>query len=184
MKRAIFRFTVICLVNGMLINSVFGSVAHATNKVPVGKVVSCSSIIHATSVAKGTFLPCLDGGKGMTFESLRGPVVVNVWGSWCAPCIEEIPHFRALAATNKVRIVGIDVEERNMAAGRKFLLSHGMTWPILYDQDSRTKAIFGFGVPVTWFIDSTGKVTFKQIGTIHSDKILFDLVNKYLKVKL
>lgn len=129
-------------------------------------------------------LPCLDGGKGLTFESIRGPVVVNVWGSWCAPCIEEIPHFRALAAKNKVRIVGIDVEERNMTSGRKFVLTHGMTWPMLYDPDARTKGIFGLGVPVTWFIDANGKATFKQIGTIHSDQQLFDLVTKNLKMSL
>jgi cytochrome c biogenesis protein CcmG/thiol:disulfide interchange protein DsbE len=155
-----------------------------TSITPIGKVVSCTTILHAKSVRKGTLLPCLDGGTGMSFESLRGPVVVNVWGSWCAPCVEEMPHFRALSALKKVRIVGIDVEERNMNTGKKFLLSHGMNWPILYDPDGRTKSIFGFGVPVTWFIDAAGKVAYKQIGTIHSDKIIFDLVRKYLKVKI
>ncbi len=149
-----------------------------------GKVISCAGIVHVAAAKKDTALPCLDGGAGLSFQSLRGPVVVNVWGSWCGPCIEEIPHFRALAAKNKVRIVGIDVEERNMAGGRKFVLSHGMTWPILFDPDGRTKGIFGLGVPVTWFIDAKGKVIYKQIGTIHSDQALFDLVTKNLGVKL
>lgn len=181
MKRFFLSIAISALLLGGLLSV---SNAEATPKSPVGKVVSCSTIFRTLTVIKGTPLPCLDGGKAMTFESLRGPVVVNVWGSWCAPCIEEMPHFRALAAKNKVSIVGIDVEERNMAAGRKFVINHGMNWPNLYDQDSRTKAIFGFGVPVTWFIDAAGKVVYKKIGTIHSDKILFDLVNKYLKVKI
>ena len=71
-----------------------------------------------------------------------------------------------------------------MASGRKFVISHGMTWPILYDPDARTKGIFGLGVPVTWFIDANGKFTFKQIGTLHSDQQLFDLVTKNLKISL
>ena len=149
-----------------------------------GKVVACTNLVHSAVKKSDTSLPCLDGGTGATFQSLRGPIVVNVWGSWCAPCIEEIPHFRALAATKKIAIAGIDVEEKNMQSGRKFVLSHGMTWPILFDPDGRTKGIFGLGVPVTWFIDSAGKVKYRQIGTIHSDKALFDLVRKYLKVSL
>lgn len=163
---------------------VFTSFAPADAAVIAGKVVSCIQIIHVTSQTKGTLLPCLDGGKGMTFESLRGPVVLNVWGSWCGPCVQEMPHFRALAAKNKVRIVGIDVEERSMDSGRKFVITHGMSWPILYDPDGRTKAIFGLGVPVTWFIDAKGKVAYKKIGTIHSDAELFNLVSKYLKVSV
>lgn len=163
---------------------VFTSFASADAAVIAGKVVSCSPIIHRTSQTKGMMLPCLDGGKGMTFESLRGPVVLNVWGSWCGPCIQEIPHFRVLAARKKVRIVGIDVEERSMNSGRKFVNTHGMTWPILYDPDGRTKAIFGLGVPVTWFIDAKGKVAYRKIGTIHSDTELFNLVSKYLKISV
>ena len=162
----------------------FTSFAPADAAVIAGKVVSCTKIIHLTSQTKGTALPCLDGGKGMTFESLRGPVVLNVWGSWCGPCIQEIPHFRVLAATKKIRIVGIDVEERSMKSGRNFVNSHGMTWPILYDPDGRTKAIFGLGVPVTWFIDAKGKVAYRKIGTIHSDAELFNLVSKYLKISV
>lgn len=157
--------------------------AWAAPSAPKGSVVTCTTIKHVVSTA-GTYLPCLDGTPGMTFETLRGPVVVNVWGSWCAPCIQEIPHFRALMAKKKVRIVGIDVEERSMISGRKFVLNHGMTWPILYDPDSRTKGIFGLGVPVTWFIDASGKVVYKQIGTIHSDQALLNLVRTKLKIKV
>ena len=179
MKRVLLLIPVL-LISGCASKTIVAPV------VTPGKVVSCSSILHSDPVSskKVTQLPCLDGGQELSFESIRGPVVVNVWGSWCAPCIEEIPHFRALAAKNKVRIVGIDVEERNMASGRKFVISHGMTWPILYDPDARTKGIFGLGVPVTWFIDANGKVTFKQIGTLHSDQQLFDLVTKNLKISL
>ena len=120
----------------------------------------------------------------MTYQAIRGPVVVNVFGSWCEPCNQEIPHFLQLQALHKVALVGIDVEETSMQAGRNFVIKKGMTWPILYDTTSVTRGIFGLGVPVTWFIDATGKVVYKQIGVITSTAELKSEVTKYLKIKL
>jgi len=38
-------------------------------------------------------MPCLDGGGEINFHRLKGPIVVNVWGSWCEGCKEEMPYF-------------------------------------------------------------------------------------------
>jgi thiol-disulfide isomerase/thioredoxin len=149
-----------------------------------GKIISCTTINTDHVTTKGTSVPCLDDGPGIVLEALRGPAVVNVWGSWCAPCVQEMPHFVALAKLNKVPIIGIDVEESSMAAGKKFVLAHGMSWPILYDADGRTKSAFGMGVPVTWFLNEKSVVVYRQIGIINSDQMLFDEVKKYLKIKL
>ena len=144
---------------------------------------SCSTIkIAATQYPKGISLPCLDGGGSIAYQGIRGPVLVNVWGSWCEPCKQEIAHLVKIAATKKIAIVGVDVEERNMAAGRAFVASHKMGWPQLYDEKSTTRSIFGMGVPVTWFIDAQGKVVYKQIGLFTSDDQIKSLVKKYLKV--
>ncbi len=147
-------------------------------------VVSCSSITVSKSVTKGISLPCLDNKSHVIYQSIRGPVVVNVFGSWCEPCNQEIPHFLDLQAMHKVSIVGVDVEETNMQAGRNFVIKKKMTWPILFDVTSATRGIFGMGVPVTWFIDAQGKVVYKQIGLIKSTSQLKAEVTKYLKIKL
>ena len=147
-------------------------------------ISDCSTIPVKAGVVKGTSLPCINGGKSFLMESIKGPAIINVWGSWCAPCIAEVPHFRALAATKKVTIIGIDVEEPNMAAGRKFMSSHGMSWPVLYDPDGRTKAAFGLGVPVTWYLNSKGVIVYKHIGIVSSEKALFAEARKYLGAKL
>jgi len=109
---------------------------------------------------------------------------VNVFGSWCEPCNQEIPHFLDLQALHKVSIVGIDVEETGMQAGRNFVVKKGMSWPILFDTNGATRGIFGLGVPVTWFIDAQGKVAYKQIGVITSTAELKAEVRKYLKIKV
>ena len=149
-----------------------------------GVVVGCSTIKADRSVTKGISLPCLDNKSKVIYQSIRGPVLVNVFGSWCEPCNQEIPHFLDLQALHKVSIVGIDVEETNMQAGRNFVIKKGMSWPILFDTTSVTRGIFGLGVPVTWFIDAHGKVVYKQIGLITSTAELKSEVTKYLKIKL
>jgi thiol-disulfide isomerase/thioredoxin len=149
-----------------------------------GQVVSCSSIETDPNITSGTTLECLDGNSNIVLEAIKGPAIINVWGSWCAPCREEMPFLRQLAATGKVQIIGIDVEEPNIEKGRKFVINQGITWPNLYDRDGSTKSTFGMGVPVTWYLDSDGKVVYRHIGVLNSKRQLFLQVEKHLGVKL
>ena len=145
---------------------------------------SCTSIPRSSSVKKGITLPCLDGKSSITFQALRGPIVVNVWGSWCEPCNQELPYLVALRKSGKVKILGIDVEERNTSSAIKFAIKNQITWPNLYDVDSVTRGLFGMGVPVTWFIDHNGKVIYKNIGVMNSQADLFAKVKKYLGISV
>jgi thiol-disulfide isomerase/thioredoxin len=149
-----------------------------------GKVISCSTITTDENKTSGTTLECLDGNSKVLLESIKGPAIINVWGSWCTPCREEMPYLRELAATGKVQIIGIDVEEKSMETARKFVVEQGMTWPNLYDKDGSTKSSFGMGVPVTWYLNSKSEVAYKHIGVLKSKAQLFSEVEKYLGIKL
>ncbi len=150
-----------------------------------GIVTNCDSIVFDTSKAEGTYLECLDGSTGGAIENIKGPAVVNVWGSWCASCREELKYFRNFQKIigDKVLLLGVDVEEKNMEAGRRFTVKNGITWPSLYDPDGRTRTTFGMGVPVTWFITTDGKVAYKKIGPIKNELELITLTSKYLGIK-
>ncbi len=151
-----------------------------------GEVVSCASITQDTTFVDGIELDCLDGTTGAQLGALTGPMILNVWGSWCGPCREEIPIFRSFyeKAKDKVSLVGIDVEESSIGDGRKFVEENGITWPNLYDADGRSEEYFGLGVPVTWFIAADGSITGKKIGAVKDENELIALTNKYLGVKL
>ena len=153
-------------------------------KVAKGEVISCTTIATDTSKTSGTTLSCLDGNSKVLLESITGPAVINVWGSWCIPCRQEMPFLRALAATGKVKIIGIDVEEADMESARKFVIEQGMSWPNLYDADGSTKSSFGMGVPVTWYLNSKSEVAYKHIGVLKSKNQLFSDVEKYLGINL
>ncbi|MSX62815.1 MAG: redoxin domain-containing protein [Actinobacteria bacterium] len=168
---------------GLVLLTLVGCSSQSTAVPKVGEVISCASI---SRVAGGTGLqmPCLDGKSTIFVESLRGPLIVNVWGSWCASCKDELPIFRSFYAKSKstVKMLGVDVEEAKDSDGKDFVVSQGMTWPNLLDPDSRSRGFFGMGVPVTWFIDAKGAVVHKKIGVIQSERELRDLTTKYLGV--
>ena len=150
-----------------------------------GELVDCSSLVVDPNVS-GTELECLDGSAGITLEALRGPAIVNVWGSWCGPCKEEMPLFVEFygRAKDKVILLGIDVEEAQVADGRHFVETRGITWPNLYDPDGRTASALGMGVPITYFVDAQGVIVYKKIGVITSVKELEELTRKYLGIKI
>ena len=155
----------------------------------LGSVPSCDQIDISKSSDEKLEMPCLDGSSVINFHSIKGPIIINVWGSWCEGCREEMPYLVDLYATDlfvngNIKLIGIDVEESTLDAGPNFIKSHSMTWPHLLDIDSKSKFVFGMGVPVTWFIDANGDVIYKHIGAYRTKKELFDHVEKYFKVKL
>jgi thiol-disulfide isomerase/thioredoxin len=151
-----------------------------------GEVVDCAEVSHVTAKADDTLLNCLTGTEKISVESLRGPLIVNVWGSWCGPCKQEMPYFVDFhhQANGKVKLLGIAVEEAKAQDSKDFIISYGITWPNLYDAKGITRAIFGMGVPVTWFIDEQGTVVYKHIGVVKSTEELIELTAKYLKVAI
>jgi thiol-disulfide isomerase/thioredoxin len=150
-----------------------------------GELVDCSSLVVDPTV-KGTELECLDGSAGITLEALRGPAIVNVWGSWCGPCKEEMPLFVEFyaKAKDKLTLLGIDVEEAKVSDGRHFVETRGITWPNLYDPDGRTASTLGMGVPITYFVDAKGVTVYKKIGVITSVQELEALTEMFLGIKV
>ncbi len=151
-----------------------------------GEVVACESVLQDKSITDGIYMDCLDRSEGAQLGALRGPMVINVWGSWCGPCKKEMPVLRAFheRAKDKVQLIGVDVEEANFDDGRTFVERNGITWPNLYDPDGRSREYFGLGVPVTWFIAADGSVAHKHIGIINNLDEILTLTEKHLGVKL
>ena len=151
-----------------------------------GEVVDCVDVNHVETKPGDTTLNCLTGPEKISVESLRGPLIVNVWGSWCGPCKQEMPYFVEFhhQANGKVKLLGIAVEEAKAQDSKDFIISYGITWSNLYDAKGETRGTFGMGVPVTWFIDEQGTVVYKHIGVVKSTEELIELTAKYLKVEI
>ena len=151
-----------------------------------GVVVDCSTIQTVATSNKSVDLDCLDGTSTIDLGQIKGPALVNVWGSWCGPCKDEMPLFVDFYEKHreKVALIGISVEESDIEDAREFVRQYGMTWPNLYDADGRTRTTLGMGVPITLFIDAEGKIAYRKIGVVTTIEELEKDTEKHLGVKL
>jgi cytochrome oxidase Cu insertion factor (SCO1/SenC/PrrC family)/thiol-disulfide isomerase/thioredoxin len=105
-------------------------------------------------------------------EAARGgPAVVNVWASWCPPCREEVPLFAAAARRfgDRIAFLGADLEDDEGAA-RGFLRRAGVDYPSYPADDGEVGELLGpvQGTPLTFYLDSAGKVVDEHIGAYRS----------------
>ena len=154
-----------------------------------GFVPSCDQVKLLDTADKSTMMPCLDGVGSINLHQLKGPIVINVWGSWCEGCKEEMPYFVDLYKTNlfesgQIQLLGINVEESSKEDAVEYIEQSGMSWPHLEDLDGISKSIFGLGVPVTWFIDEAGKNVSTKIGAYTNKDQLFEQVETAFGIKL
>jgi len=115
-------------------------------------------------------LPTLEDGQSVRLRQLaaKGPVLVNFFASWCAPCEVEAPQLNALQARG-VRIVGVaykDSPEKTEA----FLARLGDPYAErLTDADGRAGVEFGVtGVPETYLVGRDGVILDKHTGPLEA----------------
>ena len=154
-----------------------------------GFVPGCGQVKLLGTADKSILMQCLDGVGSINFHQLKGPMVINVWGSWCEGCKEEMPYFVDLYKTasfksGQIQLLGINVEESSKVDAIEYIEQSGMSWAHLEDLDGISKSIFGPGVPVTWFINEEGKNVGIKIGAYTNKDQLFEQVEKTFGIKL
>ena len=154
-----------------------------------GVVTSCDQIRLLESAEKSALMGCLDGSSEINFHQIKGPLLINVWGSWCEGCKQEMPYFvelyqSPLFASGQIQMLGVNVEEKSKEDAINYIERSGMSWPNLDDVSGISKSIFGPGVPVTWFIDENGQAIDIKIGAYTNKKQLINQVEKAFGVKL
>lgn len=102
-------------------------------------------------------------GPAVTLATLRGrPALVSFWASWCEPCEREAPVLERFARSlhGRATLVGVNWEDLSLANARKFIRTHGWTFPNLRDPDGNVGRGYGMtgGPPVTFVIDSAGRL--------------------------
>lgn len=130
-----------------------------------------------------TALPCLGSDKVVNLADLpREPLVVNLWAQWCAPCREESPHLRAVAAEHDdISFIGIDYNDPQPDWALEFASLAGWDYPHVQDIDKQLRAQLGVpGVPMTLFVDASGRIVYKHPGKLDSKEQLEQLIEEHL----
>jgi cytochrome c biogenesis protein CcmG, thiol:disulfide interchange protein DsbE len=99
-----------------------------------------------------------DGTQSFDLSKLRGHVVVlNLWATFCAPCIEELPSLLALhKAMPDLAIVAVSMDQ-DPDVYHRFLIEHHVDVLTYRDEDQRINALYGTAqIPETYVIDRQG----------------------------
>jgi thiol-disulfide isomerase/thioredoxin len=129
---------------------------------------------------------CAGGGSLDLTRAPGVPAVVNLWGSWCSPCREELPLLQQLADTagDRVRVVGV-ISKDGLPQANSFAADAKVTFPSAVDGEGRLMAGVGINVlPYTYFLDAGGGLTYTQVGPVSSLDELRTLVAQHLGVRL
>jgi thiol-disulfide isomerase/thioredoxin len=148
-----------------------------------------SALPGAAEVGTGTALPaltleCLGGGKPVTLRALRGPMVLNVWASWCGPCRDELPFLTATHAAlgDRVRFLGIALRDDDNPS-REWLSYQGVAWPSLADPTGSIRGPLRVpGPPVTLFVNSAGLIVGVHYGAFTSARQVQDAIAEHLGI--
>jgi cytochrome c biogenesis protein CcmG, thiol:disulfide interchange protein DsbE len=130
-------------------------------------------------------LNCLDGESEVDLSTLRGtPMVVNVWSSWCPPCVAEMPLLQQAATDlgDEVQFLGVNMQDDRESA-LLMLIGMGVTFPSVEDQrgDARGPLLVP-GPPVTYFVTSDGVLMGRWDGQIEDRDQLSSMLAEYLGV--
>ena len=135
-------------------------------------------------------LPCLGGGHDVDLSSLRGPMVVNVWASWCGPCRQEMPILQDFHEEygDRVPVLGIDYQDVQTDAAMDLVRQTGATYPLLADPQSDLSGAAPFpalrGLPFLALVDADGRVAHQEFTIVESRQQLVELVNRHLGTSL
>ena len=134
-----------------------------------------------------TRLPCLGGGPevDLSLPATGVPTLINIWATWCPPCVREVPALVAFQARAgaQLRVVGVLTTDAPRD-GLLFAAQYGMQYANLDDQDGLVKRRFVSALPGTLFVDRTGRVVHIQRGPFTNVEQLAALTAQYLGVQV
>lgn len=132
----------------------------------------------ARSLPSATLKPLRAQDKAVDLTSLRGPMVISLWASWCQPCKDELPRYQAFHQRYpKLRMLGVDWVDHNQPSARALLESAGTTYPNVVDPE---KKFPGQALPQVILLAPDGTIAFSGFLEIKSVAQLRDLVVKHL----
>jgi cytochrome c biogenesis protein CcmG/thiol:disulfide interchange protein DsbE len=131
-----------------------------------------------------------DSQDEVDLSTLRGPLVVNLWASWCGPCREELPVLEEFEQEHgdQVAMLGINYEETQRGEAEKLIAESAVTYDLLSDPEGKVNKSPPFpflkGLPFLAFVDADGVVAHMEFVIIDSVVELEELVETHLDVTL
>ena len=108
-------------------------------------------------------------GKPTTLAQFVGrPMLVNLWATWCAPCIKELPTLARLASSQQaVAVVTLSQDMGEQKPVRAFLAERKLALPAWHDPEMAVSTALGVNIlPTTILYGSDGKEIWRYSGDL------------------
>ncbi|MGZ8287750.1 MAG: TlpA family protein disulfide reductase [Telluria sp.] len=131
--------------------------------------MAAAALLAALTWAPAHAMHLLDlEGKLHTLEVHKGKwVVLNVWATWCAPCIREMPELQALARSrDDVVVLGLAADGDDAMRLRQFARALRVSYPIIAGNDSLMKEFKVQAYPTTMLFNAQGKLVMTRLGQV------------------
>lgn len=104
----------------------------------------------------------------LSLSQLRGKVVViNLWATWCPPCLAEMPSldqlYKDFKSNNNIIILSVDIDG-NLSASRKFMAKRKYSLPVYQLNSALPNGLSTTSIPTTIILDKAGKLVIKHVG--------------------
>ncbi|MEO3432637.1 TlpA disulfide reductase family protein [Inquilinus sp. CAU 1745] len=127
-------------------------------------------------------------GNSLTLDDFQGRyVLLNLWATWCAPCVEEMPSLDRLQAAlggERFEVVALSIDRGGMAEVEPFYSRVGVVNLSIYlDPTARAPIAFGAqGLPTTYLIDPEGRIVAAYPGAKEWDsRASIEEIRRYLE---
>lgn len=125
-------------------------------------------------------------GHRWTPEELRGRVLLlQFWGTWCAPCLSEMPVIRRLSALSRnepLVVLGISLDEMEVEKFHSWIAARDIDWPQVLDKQhgaSQLASAYGVGsVPFHVVIDREGKIAAAGVDVREIERVVIDQLHE------
>jgi len=106
-------------------------------------------------------------------REIKGKVVlINVWATWCPPCVAEMPSLQELYASYSKEVVFLFIAQDNPEKVSTYLQENNFTFPVYYEHSKAPEAFLSNSIPTTYVINKKGKIVVAKTGAAdwNSDK--------------
>tara|TARA_B100000965_G_C19556460_1_gene742456 strand:- start:387 stop:905 length:519 start_codon:yes stop_codon:yes gene_type:complete len=102
-------------------------------------------------------------------------IIINIWASWCVPCLKEHKYLMSLKKNNNFKLIGLNYKDKENNA-KQFIAKNGNPYELILSDKNGTIAIElgAFGVPETFVIHEK-KIIKKYIGPL-DEKNIFEIL--------
>ena len=122
----------------------------------------------------GFRISCLDGGEFVLSDQAGKVVVINIWATWCSPCVQELPHFDRLQREFPEEVAVLALHAPPITTNvTEFLSSFSYEIPFAVDEDGSLCAALKASavLPQTVILSPNGIVTYNQPGALSYEEL-------------